>query len=262
MSNRFLSILALLIIGLSSCVPNRKLVYLQKGDELKEEVVRDSVVRTYQLANYEYRIQPEDILSIRFESLTQKEYDIFSNQGDAVNAGNQNNLLINGYLVDKDGSVEFPEIGKVQVGGFTIHEVESKIKTLAEAYVDEPVVKVRLLNFRVTVLGEVNAEGVINSFNNRVTIMEAIGLAGGFTDLADRTRVKIIRQKNGISEVFYTDLLAEDLMSSEYFFVHQNDILVVSPLKQRPFRTYFGQNVALVLSSISTILLVVNLLNQ
>ncbi len=155
--------------------------------------------------------------------------------------------------------IEFPAIGKVEVAGLTIHEVASKLKELANDYVQEPVVKVRLLNFRVTVLGEVNAEGIVQNFNNRLTVMEAIALAGGLGEVADRSNVKIIRQREGHSEVLYVNLLEERFMTSDYFFLHQNDIIIVSPLKQRPFRRYFGQNVSLFLTSVSTLLLIINL---
>ncbi len=257
---RFSTILILLGLFFASCVPNRKIVYLQKGNELKGEVVLDSVQRDYNLSDYEYRIQPEDILSIRFESLAKDEFDIFARNESQLAASNVNTLLINGYLVDKQGNIEFPELGKIAVEGLTLHEVQQRLKILAANYVKEPVVNIRLLNFRVTILGEVNGEGTISSYNNRLTLMETIGLSGGLTDLADRSKVKIIRQNGGKSEILYVNLLDEGLMDSKYFFVHQNDIIIVPPLKQRPFRRYFGQNIGLFLSSISTLLLIVNLI--
>ncbi len=259
--SKLLAFILLATLCFASCVPNKKVVYLQKGDELKEEVVTDSILRTYNLNNYEYHIQPEDILSVRIESLTQEEYDIFSFQENTIGANNQN-LLLTGHLVDKKGNINFPQIGDVAVMGLTIHEIEDKLQTLAATYVQDPVVKVRMLNFRATVLGEVNSEGIVQSFNNRLTIMEAIGLAGGLDDLADRSKIKIIRQENGMSKILYVNLLEEELMNSSNFFVYQNDIIIVPPLKQRPFRRYFGQNVGLILSSVSTLLLVINLINN
>ena len=256
---RFLGFL--IIAGvISSCVSNKKIVYLQKGNELKEEVEYDTVVRTYNLANYEYRIQPEDILSIRFESLTLEEFNIFANQ-ESQNI-NQNNLLIGGHLVDKNGNIRFPEIGEVEVAGLTIHEIENKLVKIASSYLEEPSVKVRLLNLRISVLGEVAREGLISSLNNRITLLEALALAGGVGDLADRSKVKVIRQNDGNSEVLYVNLLDENLMNSTVFFIHPNDIIIVPPLKQRPFRKYFGQNLSIFLSTVSIILLTANLLNN
>ena len=131
MISRYLSLT--LFVGslvFSSCVPNRKVVYLQKDQELKEDVKLDTVVRTYDLRDYEYRIQPEDILSIRIESLTEEEFDIFQNQAnDLIN--NANNVALAGYLVDGDGDIDLPVIGGVHVAGLTLHEIESKLMSEA-----------------------------------------------------------------------------------------------------------------------------------
>ncbi|MBL6444750.1 polysaccharide export protein [Fulvivirga sp. 29W222] len=253
-------LLFIVVLGVS-CVPNRKIVYLQKGNELKEEFPKDTVIRIYNLDNYEYRLQPEDIISVRFKSLTLDEFDIFSDQ-EIVGGGNFNSQILGGYLVDKDGNVGFPELGKVKVAGLTLHETQEKLQKMVEAYLEQPSVKVRLLNFRVTVLGEVNAEGTVNTFNNRMTIMEAIGQAGGLGELADRSNVKVIRQGNGMSEIIYVNLLDESLMNSTYFFAHQNDIIIVPPLKQRPFRRYFGQNLSIFVSSLSVLLLTITLITN
>ena len=139
-------------------------------------------------------------------------------------------------------------------------EIQEKVQELAEDYVTNPVVKVRLMNFKFTVLGEVLNENTQTTLLPRVTLPEAIGLAGGLTELADRKNIKIIRQVNNEVKVFYVNLLDEDLIASPRYFVQQNDVIIVPPLKQRPFRRYFGQNLALFASTLSTLLLVVTLL--
>jgi polysaccharide export outer membrane protein len=255
--------LAALLLLLNACVPNRKVVYLQKEDLHKKDVVLDSVVRTHEMVIREYKIQPLDILSIRIESLTAEDFNFISklypNVQQTGGGGGGSNQVINGFLVDNLGEIEFPVAGKIKLVGLSLFEASTKLKDAFKSYLKDPVVRVQLLNFRFTVLGEVNAENQVVSNNTRVTLMEAIGMAGGLTDLADRSKVKIVRQKGNQSEVLYLNLLDENLLTSEHYYVHQNDMIIVPALKQRPFRKYWGENVALVVSTLTLVLLVVNL---
>ncbi len=252
----------LVALVLSSCVSNKKYVYLQQDDVNAKNLPKDSVVRSYDLMQFEYKVQPEDIISVRFESLTPEDLDFLSknqsNQGGANNAIGGNAQLI-GELVDKNGEIPIPFIGKIRVAGMTVFEIQDKIQGIVSQYLESPVVKVRLLNFRFTVLGEANNEGTVILNNNKVTLLEAIGWAGGLTDLADKSNVKLIRQKEGQSSVQYIDLLDENFMNSPYYYINQNDILIVPALKQRPYREYLGQNLALVVSTLSLLILIINL---
>ncbi|WKZ61659.1 MAG: polysaccharide biosynthesis/export family protein [Cyclobacteriaceae bacterium] len=254
-----------LIIGASSCVTNKKFVLLQKEDMHNQEVLLDTTVRAYQPVSYDYLLQPEDIVYVRFESLTPTDYD-FLNQNKNVSGQNfnlqQGSGLLIGDLLDQNGEIPFPFIGKVKLGGLTVFQAQDKLQQIAEQYLDKPVVKVRLINFRFTVLGEVNSEGTVTLSNNRVTMLEALGLAGGMTDLADRSKVKLIRQQNGELTVQYINLLDENFINSPYYYVHQNDVLLVPSLRQRPYRKYFGQNLSLVISSLSLLLITFTLINS
>ena len=256
------------VIALSNaCVVNKKYQYLQKDDVnvRKDAIEKDSVLRSYNLSDFEYKLQPEDILSVRFYSLTPEEYDFFS----IKNGGNNNNYnqfqngasaLVNGYLVDENGDIEFPVVGRVNVSGQTVFDAQNEILKVARQYLKNPIVEVRLLNFRFTLLGEVKVEGTYSSLNNRITMIEALGLGGGLTDLGDKSNIKIIRQGKGKAEVYYLNLLDEGFINSPYYYVNQNDIIIVPPLKQRPYQVYFGKNLALVISSVSLLILVLNLI--
>jgi polysaccharide biosynthesis/export protein len=258
---RFVLFLVLAIVVFGSCVPNRKYVYLQKNDLHKKDLPKDTIVRSYQLDIEEYKIQPLDILSIRMESLTAEEFDFMSKlypmeQG---GGGGGQNLLLRGFLVDQQGNIEFPVVGKVKFGGLTVFQAQDSLQAAFKAFLKDPVARVRLLNFRFTVLGEVNNENQIVSQNTRVTLMEAIGMAGGLGELADRANVKIIRQVGDKAEVFYMNLLDENLLAAKNFYIQQNDIIMVPALRQRPFRMYWAQNLSLFVSTVSVILLVINL---
>lgn len=254
---------AVLSGSLVSCVTNKKLVYLQKEDVNVKDLPKDTVLRKYDLPDFEYRIQPQDVLMVRFESLTPEEYDIFNRQQGRMNlAQNLMNLQFMGELVDEEGCIDYPVVGKVKVAGLTVFEAQEKIQKIAEQYIESPVVKVRLVNFRFTVLGEVKAEGTIVSPNNRINFMEAIGLAGGLTDLADKRNIKLIRQREGKVEVRYINLLDEEFVSKPEYFVYQNDILIVPALRQRPYQTYFGKNLSLTLSSLSLLIVTLTFINS
>jgi polysaccharide export outer membrane protein len=252
---------ALLILVGTSCVTNKKFQLLQKDDVNKQHMPSDTVVRQYNIDRFDYRVQTNDVLSVRFESITPKEYDFLARAADPMlgNAAFIGGAQLLGDLVDEKGEIPFPVVGKVKVAGMTVFEIQEHLQDIAKQYLDSPVVKVRLLNYRLTLLGEVNREGVVILNNNRVTMLEAIGLGGGITDLADKTSVKLIRQIGNQTKVIYLDLLDENFINSPYYYVYQNDVLIVPALKQRPFRKYFGPNISLVISSISLLLLVVNL---
>ncbi len=251
-------------LALSSCVTNKKFVYLQKDDvnPSPSQLPIDSVVRTYQVKPYDYLIQTNDLISVKFESLSPPEYDFLSSQLQQQQNATPGNALLIGELVDENGEIPYPVVGKVKVAGMTVFQMQDKLQQIAKGYLDSPVVKVRLLNYRITMLGEVNKEGTITFANNRVTMLEAIGQAGGLTDLADKKNMKLIRQINGKTEVAYINLLDEDFINSPYYYVHQNDVLITGALKQRSYRKYFGQNLSLVISSLSLLLITISLINS
>jgi polysaccharide export outer membrane protein len=246
------------VVLFASCVSNKKVVMLQKDDVNKKNLPLDTVVRTYALDTFSYKVQPNDILYIQFQSLTNKEFDFFSSANTGQPQQVQNPSLM-GDLVNEKGEIGFPVMGKVKVAGLTVFQIQEMLRQLASRYIESPVVKVRLLNYRVTFLGEVNHEGVITLVNNRVSMIEAIGSAGGFGELADRSAVKLIRQRGSQTEVQYINLLDENFFKSPYYYVNQNDVIIVPPLRQRPFRKYFTTNLSVALSTISALLLIFSL---
>ena len=258
-------LLGLALVLFNACVPAKKLVYLQNGDELKhkKEVPKDSILRSHHLSITEYRIQPLDILSVGFETLSDENdaFDFLSKIApqNRFGGGVGANTAASGLVVNSDGDIEFAVLGKIKVSGLTVFQAQETIAKVASKFIPDVVVRVRMLNFRFTVLGEVNGEKTVTSTNTRLTMMEAIGLVGGLGELADRSNVKVIRQNGSKVDIFYVDLLKEPYLTSPYFYVQQNDILIVPPIKQRTFRRYFTSNIAIVTSAISFVLLIYTL---
>ena len=252
-----------LVLVISSCVPTKKYVILQKDDLNKKDLPVDSIMRSYNLQLSNYKIQPQDQLSVNVETLTPDEYN-FIKELNPMQGGAGGRLIGGmmavGYFVDNEGMVEFPVLGRVKLAGLSVFEAEAKMREVLAPYLRDPVVRIRLLNFRFTFVGEMYAQ--VTSFNPRITLLEAIALAGGLPEFANRENIKIIRQRGDEADVLYVNLLDESFVSSPYMYLQQNDIIVVSTLKQKQTLKYLTQNMSLILSLTTFVLFFITLANQ
>jgi polysaccharide export outer membrane protein len=282
---------------LSSCVPNRRIVYMQHEQDPRRGALNrsDTLVRQYQTYYSEYTLKPYDIISLNVASITPGEFDFVKkyeeqlglirklNQYDQVNksgsggqrmavgggvgagvGGNEgiSPLLLDrqqtGFVLDGEGYLELPFVGKLKLAGLTVSQTETFIKEKLKGYFETPVVRVQLLNFHFTILGEVNQEGRYTSFNPNTTVIDALAMAGNLNDFADRSKLKVIRFKGDKANVFYVNALREDLLSQPGFFLQPNDLIIVPPLKARYAKKYGLQGYTTALSLItSTITLIV-----
>jgi len=211
-------------------------------------------------------IQKNDLLSIQVYSVsTQPEKsDILYNlptstvsSGPGTSAG--------GFLVDADGNIEYPRLGNFHAEGLTKQELAAQIKKKLTEPVEllkDPTVIIRFLNYKVTVIGQVGHEGVVNVPGERLTILEAVGLAGGITDYGKKERVRIIREINGKREMGIIDLSSKDLFDSPYYNLAQNDVVIVEPTNQKAKQTeqaLVNQKLTIALSVITTAALLYNI---
>lgn len=225
-----LSLFSLLLIYLlSGCVSHKELVNFKDVDL--------PLGRAERISNaLELRIQPNDLLRIQVESISPEASAPFNPMGGLQNVGQmtgQNLQLFTGYLVDQDGYIDLPIIGRVEAQGQTIESLQFLVRGKLRTYLKDPVVNVRFLNFKVTLLGEVNQPGVLTLPNSRVTILEAIGAAGDMTDYADRTNIMIVREQNGTRSYQRIDLQTDEIFTSPYYYLQQNDLIYIEPIKAR-----------------------------
>lgn len=250
----------ILFIFLNGCVSNRQIAYLQHEDELKElkEIPKDTILRKYESGELLYKIQPEDVLSIKISSTTPPEYnpfkiaDQYMVAGGTQNAGTGNSSSNNGYRIDPWGYLHLPVIGKIKARGLNLEQLEDTINVLAAEELEDPLTRINLVNFSFTIMGEA-AGGNLTTSERSLTMMEAISMGGGPTEYADLSRVKVIRTCGNERYVFYVNLLDESFISSEFYFVHPHDLIIVPPLYTREFLRYVVPNISMVASSISLI---------
>tara|TARA_Y100001980_G_C14556800_1_gene350488 strand:+ start:14216 stop:15115 length:900 start_codon:yes stop_codon:yes gene_type:complete len=286
--------IVLIVFILSSCVPTKKLVYLQ-SDKEEEQVSYDSVVATYNLKLQRYQLKPEDVVSIRVASITDGEFNFVKqyetdlgvirklNQFDQAqqSGGGSNQMMMTaqsgeggmssilldrlntGFVLDHQGALDLPQIGKVQLAGMTIPEAEMKITELLMGYFETPMVRVQLLNFHFTMFGEVNREGRFTSFDPEITIFDAIAMAENLSEFADRSNIKLIRKDGDVANVVYLNLLDEKTLNNKYYYLQRGDMIIVPPLRARTSNQYgipnASKTLGIVGSALSVLAIIISL---
>ncbi len=257
-------ILAAALVLLASCVPNRKISRLQYKNEQKEPetIITDSLIRKYNTREFSYRLRSNDLLDIKIASVTPTAFNPFNDADRTIlPGGGQMGYQIQsiGYYIDPAGYLELPVIGKLQLKGLTINQAEDSISAAASTYIDKPVVRIKLLNFRFSVIGEVGQEATLVSTDNYLSLLQAISMAGGPSEFGDLSRIKVIRHSGNENSVFYVNLLSEDFLSSPFYFVQPDDVIVVTPLRQRPFLKYMSPNLSILTASVSLLVAMLTL---
>ena len=243
----------------SSCVSNKKIAYFQDIQSVNQAKLENATAFTEPL------IQPDDILSINVFTLNQQSGAIVNQAAsNTVLGGGVNSALasqqVNGFLVDRNGDVELSLIGKVKVAGLTSYQARELIREKAAIVYKEPNVQLRFANFKVSVLGEVNAPSAYTLPNEKVSILDALSLAGDLTIYGRRENVLIIRDNNGKKEFARLDLNSSEIFNSPYYYLKQNDVVYVEPNKRKVSASNSAQiqTIGVIASVISVIVLAIS----
>lgn len=229
---KIILLFAFLPFLLFSCKTPTNISYFQDmNDEAK---INEVVSHT---STYEIKIQPADLLSITVSSIDPNAVAVFNLPATSFLRPGQMELtttpVLQSFLVDVKGCVDFPVIGKIEVSGLTRIELTDLLKEKISLYAKKPLVNVQILNFRVSVLGEVNAPGAKGISNEMVTILDAITMAGDLNIYGNRNNILLIRETNGKKEFHRFDLTSSDIFTSPYFYLKQNDVIYVEPNKAK-----------------------------
>lgn len=252
---------AILTLALGSCSSSKNVAYFQNSDTVRLDSSR---------VLYDARIMPKDILTITVNT-TEEEAAIPFNmtvattltQGSTKLSGSGQQQL-QSYLVDNNGNVDFPKIGTIHLGGLTKSEAEQMIKEKIKPYMNEtenPIVTVRMTNYKISVLGEVGRPGMYTVGNEKISILEALAQAGDLTIYGVRDNVKLIREDaNGEKSIHVLNLNDANVINSPYYYLQQNDVVYVEPNKVKAQNSSVGSMTTLWFSATSILISVASLL--
>ena len=250
-------LLLCLIAFLASCSAPKEVLYLQDIASIKEENIDK---------NYEVIIHKDDLLAILVNSKDPElalpfNMPVVTYQIGAQTTAQQRLL---GYLVDQNGDIDFPILGKIHVEGLTRMQVTELIKQklMSEDLIKDPIVTVQFLNFKVSVMGEVTRPGTFDISGDRITLLEALSMAGDLTIYGRRDRVAVIREKDGKRRILYHDLRSSDIFQSPCYYLQQNDIVYVEPNKAKTGQSRIPSNnsVGVWLSAVSVLASITSLM--
>jgi polysaccharide biosynthesis/export protein len=239
---------------LVSCVPTKDLQYLQSNGDSNQKIGINPVVLK------PYRVQVNDVLSIRIKALDQKLVDMFNpSTANGAQSNSTDGLYFDGFLINDHGDIRVPVLGEVNVIGLTLDEIRIKVeKELLKDYFNKEAdvfVSVKLAGLRYTINGEVTSPGTKTLLQEKVTVLEAIANSGDITITGNRKEVMIVRQYPQGTEIHTLDLTTIEALNSPYYYIQPNDFIYVKPLKQKSWGT--GTNG---LQSFTTILSAISLL--
>ena len=242
-TNRFFLFSSILLLSVS-CGSPKNIIYFQDAQS-KYSSVKDS-------SKYEVRIANNDNLLITVSSKNPQAAEVFNVISLDRNASN---LQWQGFLVDQSGNINFPLIGKVHLNGLTKSQAIAHLQKEISAYIDDPVVNIRFMNYKVTVIGEVNRPGNYTVDNEKITVVESLGLAGDLTIYGNRHNILVYRKIDGQKKFFRVDITTPEIFNSPVYYLQQNDVVYVEPNKAKiRSSTNYTQNFSLGMSIISLLL--------
>lgn len=250
---RLLPILLALSCLFASCASSEKFALLQ-------DVPPKSEVK----ADFQATLQPDDVLMIVISAenpVIAQPYNLASVNVTA-SATSTENLSQGGvlsYQIDQDGTIEMPTLGTIVAAGKTRNQLTAEIVKLLEGKITDPVVTIRILNYKISVQGEVNRPGTFPVNSERITLLEALSLAGDLTIYGKRDNILVIREENGVKSFQKVDITKGDFINSPYYYLAQNDVIYVEPNKTRVNSSVIGPNITVGISALSLIITIVAL---
>lgn len=242
------------IIMMTSCTTSKEVVYFQDEKISKSDQTSLSSDLIY---------KPNDLLTINVSGLDPDavrpfNLPVVAYSNSVLSA--QGNLKMQTYLIDINGNIEFPVLGTIKLEGLTRTAATALLKEKLTEYLKDPIVNIRLANFTVTVLGEVNNPGTYTIQDERISLIEALGLAGDLTIYGKRDNIFLIREDNGVKRFTKFDLTSIKVVNSQNYYLTQNDVIYVEPNKSKIRSATYNQNNGVLISAVSTLATIIAIL--
>lgn len=259
MKNRFNTVgirllaFTILIVSLSSCISQKKTIYLKNKSSLS------SGTATYENDLSIYKVEPGDFLYINVTSLNPTNMtSMDANEKAEYQLQSEMGIYLKSYQVNDSGFINFPVVGQIKVAGLSIDQIREKIQIIINDYYQLASVTVKLVNFKISILGEVNRPGTYSVYQDKLNIFQALSLGGDLTNYGNRRNINIIRKTStGGTEIIKVNLLNDSMLELPGFYLHPEDIVYVEPMKSKSF-AFTAFPYAIVLSTITTTLLILN----
>ena len=253
---RKISLIAILgVLVFSSCVPMKKMLLLKDAQMVNET----TSVEYKNERSLDYKIQPGDNLYIKaINIIDEKSSDVLNadgGRGSSNTMSGEASIYFNSFNVNKDGYIDYPLTGMVEVKNLTVEQAKDKLQNELSKYVKETALMVKLASFNLTIIGEVKAPGKYKVYQSEIGIFDALAMAGNVTDFAKNNAVKIVRRTDDGSEIVTVNIGNADILSSPYYYLKPNDIIYVEPMKfkQWGFTTFPYSTVLSIISLALTI---------
>ena len=252
-----LSMLVMMMLFMASCTSYKKVPYLQNSREYSQAVA--------EAVAYEPVIMPQDLLTITVvnpnDAAASMAYNLTSPSELNRNMSLTSQPTLQNYIVEADGCVSIPSVGRVKIGGLTIPQAEKLVRESVKGFSTEPVVTVRFVDFKVSVLGEVAVPGSYTVKNGKVNIFQALALARDLTVYGMRDNVKVIREGfDGTKEIVELNLNDAEVLNSPYYYLQQNDVVYVTPNESKARNSDIGSSTSLWFSGTSILISLTSLL--
>lgn len=255
---RFLLIISILI-NLTSCNLKKKLIYFNNDTN------NDSTVVHIKPTSIKFKI--DDIISVDVSAFDLESVAPFTktpNTSPSTQVPSYSNGIAanGGYLIANDGTINLPLLGKTKIAGLTRNEATELIQSKLSNYLTDPIVSLKLLNFKITILGDVKIPGTYTIPNERLSLTEAIGLAGDLNITGIRNNILVIREENGVKKEYRVDLTNQSIYSSEVYYLRQNDVIYVEPNRAKRNSSVISSTAGVFISIASLLITTINVITK